>query len=111
MTNALVLVCWKCGAALTDQPRPLSRLAECSKCHSYLHVCRLCVSYDPRLTRKCREQDADEVTDKERANFCGYFKAQPGAYHPGGEARTHAARAKLGDLFGTDDKIDQDPES
>ena len=82
MTNALV--CWKCGATLADQPLPLSRLAVCSKCHSYLHACRLCVSYDPRLTRRCREQDAEEVTDKERANFCGYFKARPGAYRPAG---------------------------
>ena len=111
MTN--ILACWKCGAALTDQPLPLSRLAECSECHSYLHVhvCRLCVSYDPRLTRRCREQDAEEVTDKERANFCAYFKPRPGAYRPGGEARTQAARAKLGDLFSTGNKTDQEPES
>jgi hypothetical protein len=86
ITNALV--CWKCGAALADQPLPLSRLA-----------------------RKCREQDAEEVTDKERANFCGYFKARSGAYRPGGEAKTQAARAKLGDLFGADDKLDREPES
>jgi len=109
MTNALV--CWKCGAALTDQPLPLSRLAVCTKCRAYLHACRLCVSYDPNLTRRCREQDAEEVADKERANFCAYFQAKPGAYRPGGEARTLAARAKLGDLFGPVDKPNQDPDS
>jgi len=109
MTNTLV--CWKCGTALVDQPSPLSRLAVCSKCRSYLHVCRLCVSYDPRLTRRCREQDAEEVADKERTNFCAYFKARPNAYSPGGEARTQAARAQLGDLFSAGDKTDQTPES
>jgi hypothetical protein len=108
MTNALV--CWKCGAALTDQPLPLSRLAVCSKCRAYLHVCRQCVSFDPHLTRRCREQYAEEVTDKERTNFCAYFKARSGAYRPGGEARTQAARAKLGNLFGADGKPDQEPE-
>jgi hypothetical protein len=105
------LVCWKCGAALTDQPLPLSRLAECSKCRAYLHVCRMCVSFDSHLTRKCREQDAEEVTEKERTNFCGYFKARPDAYRPGGEARSLAARAKLGDLFSANDKIGQETES
>lgn len=109
MTNALV--CWKCGTALADQPLPLSRLAVCSKCRAYLHSCRLCISYGPHLTRRCREQDAEEVADKERANFCGHFKARPGAYRPGGEARTQAARANLGDLFGAGGKTDQEPES
>ena len=109
MTN--VLVCWKCGAALSDQPLPLSRLAVCSKCRSYLHACRLCVSYDPHLTRRCREQDAEEVSDKERANFCAYFKPKSGAHRPGGEARIQAARTKLGDLFGAGDKTDKGPES
>jgi hypothetical protein len=71
----------------------------------------MCFSYDPSLTRKCREQDAEEVTDKERANFCGYFKAKPGAYRAGGEARTQVARTKLGELFGAGDKTDQDPDS
>lgn len=102
------LVCWKCGAGLADQPLPLSRLAVCSKCRSYLHSCRLCVSYDQNLSRRCREQDAEEVSDKERANFCSYFKARVGAYRPGGEARTQNARAKLGDLFGAEDKADED---
>lgn len=94
-----VFVCWKCGTALTDLLLPLSRLADCPKCRAYLHCCRMCVSYDSHLTRRCREQDVEDVTDKERANFCGYFKAKPGAYRPGGAARTQAARAKLGDLF------------
>lgn len=108
MTNSLV--CWKCGSALTDQPLPLSRLAVCTACRAYLHACRMCVSYDPHLMRRCREQDAEEVYDKERANFCSYFKARVAAYRPGGEARTQSARAKLGDLFGADDKADKDSE-
>jgi hypothetical protein len=107
-----VLVCWKCGVALTGLPLPLSRLAECPKCRAYLHCCRMCVSYDPHLARRCREQDAEEITDKERANFCSYFKAKPGAtYRPAGEARTQIARAKLGDLFGSGNQTDQEPES
>lgn len=80
---------------------------------SRLSACLSFVSFliDPRLTRGCREQDAEEVTGKERANFCAYFKPRPDAYRPGGEARTQAARAKLGDLFGTGNNTDREPES
>ena len=64
MTNALV--CWKCGATLADQPLPLSRLAvfKVSRLSAFLSLVRF---YDLHLTRRCREQDAEEVTDKERA--------------------------------------------
>ncbi len=90
------LVCWKCGAAVMDQPLPLSRYAECALCHADLHTCRLCEFYDPRVSRQCREPIADEVQDKTRANFCGYFQARPAAYHGGEEP---GARAELEKLF------------
>ena len=50
----------------------------------------------------CRETVADEVLDKERANFCGYFAVRSGA-HPGrvGEVSPEA-RAQLDALFGGD---------
>lgn len=95
------LVCWKCGAAVMDQPLPLSRYAECALCHADLHVCRLCEFYDPRVSRQCREPIADEVQDKVRANFCGYFQARPAAYHGGDDAGARA-RAELERLFGGD---------
>jgi hypothetical protein len=74
------LVCWKCGAPLDEVPLPLSRQAECPACRAWLHVCRLCEFYDPRLTSKCREERAEEVRDREVANFCDYFKPRPDAY-------------------------------
>lgn len=92
------LVCWRCGASLTDQPLPLSRLAECRACHAPLHVCRMCRFYDPAVARQCREPVAEEVRDKERANFCGYLEPRPGAFTPRPAAA--AARAGLKALFG-----------
>lgn len=93
------LVCWKCGASLAAQPLPLGRLAECDACRAQLHVCKLCRFYNPRVSNACEETIADAVTDKERANFCGYFEPRAGAYRPqlGAEAE---ARARLDDLFG-----------
>ncbi len=98
--TAETMVCWKCGGALAGVPFPLSRLAECPQCHAELHVCRLCQFYDPRLQGKCREERAEEVRDKERANFCDYFKPRAGAYRAQDLARAQAARSRVDALFG-----------
>ena len=77
------LVCWKCGASLADLTLPLRRLEECRKCGAELHVCKLCEWYSIGVAKHCREPIAEEVKDKERANFCDYFKPRPGAYAHG----------------------------
>lgn len=100
MRFATDLVCWKCGASLAELPLPLSRLAECPKCRAYQHACRMCEFYDSRLTSRCREERAEEVRDKEHANFCDWFKPRPNAHRPPGEGKTQAAKAKLDNLFG-----------
>ncbi len=94
------LDCWKCGASLAELPRPLSRLAECPKCRAYLHVCRLCQFYDSKLTSKCHEERAEEVRDKERANFCDWFKARAHAYVPPHSEKNQTAKARVDALFG-----------
>ena len=43
---------------------------------------------------------ADEVTDRERANFCGYFTPVAGAGPRGEDGAGHAARSDLDALFG-----------
>lgn len=96
------LVCWKCGATLAELPLPLSRLAECPKCRAYQHACKLCVHYAPGRPKACDEQDAEEVTDKEHANFCGWFEPRDRAFKPGAaQAKAGAAKATLDNLFGT----------
>jgi hypothetical protein len=94
------LVCWKCGSALKGVPMPLSRRAECLACHAELHVCRLCHFYDPRVEGKCREDRAEEVREKERANFCDYFKPRPNAYRAKDAARTETAKGQIDALLG-----------
>lgn len=92
------IVCWKCGASLADLSLPFSRREEC-RCRAELHVCRMCRFYDTRKAKSCAEPVAEEVQDKERANFCGYFVAAGGRF----VARTGAedrARNALDELFG-----------
>ncbi|HLS80931.1 MAG TPA: hypothetical protein VK025_05960 [Steroidobacter sp.] len=95
------LICWKCGASLADYTLPLRRLEECRKCGAELHVCRMCEWYSTAVAKHCREPMAEEVKDKERANFCDYFKPRPDAW-TGGSPQDSAARARseLEALFG-----------
>lgn len=94
------LSCWKCGASLASLSLPLRRLDECPKCRAELHACKLCVDYDTTVAKHCREPTADEVRDKERANFCDHFKPRVGAWKPANLAAADAARAELERLFG-----------
>lgn len=92
-------VCWKCGTPLGDLPLPLSRFAECRNCRAPLHVCRMCRFFDPHAPHQCREPVAEEVRDKDRPNFCGWFQPGAGAGRERG-AGAAAARAALEALFG-----------
>lgn len=93
------LVCWKCGASIEDLPLPLGRRDECPACHAEVHVCKMCRFYDLRVAKACREPMAEEVKDKERANFCDWFQPRPNAHQPG-EDGSGAAKAGLEALFG-----------
>ncbi|MCC6202961.1 MAG: hypothetical protein IT494_08140 [Gammaproteobacteria bacterium] len=90
------LQCWKCGAAVAAFP-PIERADICASCRADLHACRLCRWFDTAAANSCREPIADPVTDKERANFCGYFQPRPHAHQGATDA---GARAQLAALFG-----------
>lgn len=94
------LVCWKCGVSLADLSLPLRRLDECPQCHAELHVCKLCEWYSLSVAKHCRETVAEEVKDKERANFCDYFKPKADAYSMTDVDASAKAQAELDALFG-----------
>ena len=96
------MVCWKCGAVLEDLILPMSRREECRLCAADQHVCMLCRSYSAQVAGQCREERAEEVTDKERANFCDYFEPKLGAYQEKGSGSDKEARGQLAELFGDD---------
>lgn len=93
------LRCYRCGESLAELSLPLRRLEECPQCHAHLHVCRMCQRYAPRLPSGCTEQDALEVRDKASANFCDYFKPNPGAFDPAQSAKADDALARAQSLF------------
>jgi hypothetical protein len=94
------LVCWKCGASLAAVKQPFARRAECPACHAELHVCRMCMFYNPRISDRCEEPRAEHPRDTERANFCDYFKPRPDAHARRDAAKEGAARSQLDSLFG-----------
>jgi hypothetical protein len=94
------LVCWKCGASLEALSLPFTRVDECRQCSAQLHVCKLCEFYNTSVAKHCRETIAEEVKDKERANFCDYFKPRPDAYSAAGLDAAAKAQADLDALFG-----------
>ena len=97
---AQTATCWKCGTSLAEVPLPFARIAECPACRADLHVCRMCEFFDPGVRRGCREPVADEVSDRERANFCGYFTPKPGLGPGVDDGASQTARAALDSLFG-----------
>ena len=93
------LTCWKCGASLAAVPVPFARVAECAQCRADLHVCWMCEFFDPGVRRGCREPVAEEVSDRERANFCGYFTPVAGLGPGVVDGASSSARAELERLF------------
>ncbi|NOX42230.1 MAG: hypothetical protein GXP19_00615 [Gammaproteobacteria bacterium] len=98
------VVCWKCGESLSSLLTPFNRHDECPACKLDVHVCRMCKFYDARSNNSCREPVAEDVSNKERSNFCDYFKAQPAVYDKERDSAAQKARAELEMLFGSDQK-------
>ena len=94
-----MLHCYRCGQTLEALTLPISRRDECPQCRVEMHVCRMCVYYTPRLPEACAEDDAHEVKEKSRANFCDYFKPSANAYSPGELDAEVAAKKDLTALF------------
>lgn len=97
---ATSLHCYNCGQNLDALTPPLSRRDACPACALHLHVCRMCVHFDANVLGQCLEDDAEEVLDKRKVNFCDWFAASPNAFDGQGDTAGEAAARELGALFG-----------
>ncbi len=107
------LKCYRCGASLAELSLPISRHDECPSCTVYLHVCKMCEFYDPTVPKQCREDDAEEVIEKEKLNFCEWFKPGDVVFDAARAKQESEAKDELGALFGDGegDKRGQDARS
>lgn len=92
--------CYRCGESLAALTLPFSRRDECPACSVHIHVCRMCEFFDPAAVRQCREDDAEEVKEKDRVNFCEWFKPRADAFDPQRAQQELKARMELAALFG-----------
>ena len=97
------LKCYRCGTSLAELSLPLSRQDACPACSVYLYVCRMCEFYDPGVPKQCREDDAEEVFEKERLNFCEWFKPGYGVFDAARAKQEAKAKDALAALFGQGD--------
>lgn len=95
--------CHSCGVELPPDV-PIFRETECPNCSRPLKVCLNCTFYERGAQWDCRETIAEPVRDKERANFCDYFRLRAGPRGNGaGDAerrRAKRARTDFDKLFG-----------
>lgn len=75
-----------------------------------MHCCRMCRFFDPAVTEQCTEDDAEEVKEKARSNFCDYFSPSSDVFDPTLTAGEDRAKNALDSLFGAADSEDEQDE-
>ena len=91
--------CFACGAAF-DPDLEIFRTTTCPSCGKDAHVCLNCRFYDTSVHMECRESIAEPVAQKDRSNFCEYFKLRetagrgPGSGGPAPADDDRATRAR-----------------
>jgi hypothetical protein len=63
----------------------------------------MCRHFDVAVPRQCREDDAEDVVDKERLNFCDWFVPREDAFDPAVKVEADRSRQNLDALFGDGD--------
>lgn len=102
-------VCYNCGATFPRE-MPITRSEECPRCLRPVRCCRNCRFYAPGSHWDCHETVPEQVFDKERSNFCDYFRLNSLSVsgdsvsgdpdgRPQGKAPGATARSAFDDLF------------
>jgi hypothetical protein len=87
--------CWHCGSGI--EGNNYHRQDSCTNCKRDTHVCKNCFFYDRAFNNDCKESSADRVVEKERSNFCDFFK--PGTPASAGAKSTNDLKSAAEALF------------
>ena len=90
--------CHKCKKEI-NIPKILGRKDICPLCQADLRCCLNCRHHDLNYYNQCREPQAERVLEKDRSNFCDYFKFRDSASRETTGGDIDSARKKLDDLF------------
>ncbi|MCQ2574330.1 MAG: hypothetical protein MJ182_10590 [Treponema sp.] len=92
------MICWKCKKEIGELS--VSRTTECPECKADLHVCKACKFFSPGSHYDCKETVEDPISEKERANFCDWFKYGVISGADSSNDKAAAARNAFDALFG-----------
>lgn len=59
----------------------------------------MCIHFDSNVPRQCREDGAEEVKEKDRLNFCDWYKPSDTAFDESKKNEADDALAAAEDLF------------
>ena len=96
--HGCMATCFSCGAQL---PERIYRNTICESCGADAKVCLNCGFLDESAQWQCRETIPEAVREKDRANFCDYFR--PATRPRGGGSASSSgeqARDAFSKLFG-----------
>ena len=65
--------CYFCGYVFDDNVE-VFRSTVCPGCDKDVKICKNCRFYSPGAHWDCRETIPESVKEKDKANFCSYFK-------------------------------------
>jgi hypothetical protein len=92
--------CARCGKEL-DSRMEIFRSSSCPDCRADLRTCTNCAYYQKGAHWDCRETISEPVADKERGNFCDFFRFRDLAPRRSGPAQPRKnAKADFNKLFG-----------
>ena len=88
-----------CTACQKEIPADLfvGRQELCPFCRADLHCCLNCTFYERGAYNECREPQAERVLEKNRSNFCDYFRFKDAAQKT--NAAATSPKNKLEALF------------
>jgi hypothetical protein len=82
------MICHSCHSEIKIEGY-ISRTDECPKCATDVHCCLNCLNYEPSAHNRCREPQAEWVSDREKPNFWDFFT--PNKLMPSGKGPRDAA--------------------
>lgn len=69
-----VMRCNLCGTQINIEVNGIALDQQCPKCHSDLHSCKNCISFDPGARFQCRKPITLRVPKKDAQNDCTLFE-------------------------------------
>jgi hypothetical protein len=66
--------CSLCGTQVNIEVGGVALDAQCPKCHTDLHTCKNCLSFDPGARFQCRKPITERIAKKDLRNVCTLFE-------------------------------------